>query len=381
VQEPSKGNNRFDVMTKISKYFLKFVKYPYQYQFLIKLFLILHRLNLDYISAVVMSVYSKQLTSKSRNSIDRLPLKRYRVLAFDRPQFHEDLIEITRRTSIEVIYFPLLMYSTFFRSFSPGYLKNQVKYHTYNLPKELKYKQALYKACESVLSPLLKYLNIAAIISGNTDYGLEQAWMEASKKLNIPWISVVKEGISTDYGFSWSVNHYSDERLIFKGTKMTVMCERRKEAMVEAGVAKEEDIIVTGLPRTDLVFETVSNMNYSKTKQENWILLFAFNNEPLPVLWNDILSMFTELAKNFTNNKLKFVIKTKDISDQEEVQNNLKKMNLLKDVIVSNKLSFREIVENSILIIGYRSTALVPYFCTSIIKNKKIMQPFSEGLQ
>jgi len=24
---------------------------------------------------------------------------------------------------------------------------------------------------------------------------------------------------------------------------------------------------------------------------------------------------------------------------------------------------------------------LVPYFCTSIIKNKKIMQPFSEGLQ
>jgi hypothetical protein len=313
-----------------------------------------------------MLIYAKGLTSKLKAKINILPSKNYRVLAFDRPQFHEDLIEINRRTDIEVMYFPMLMYSTFFRSFSPGYLKNQVKYHTYNSPEELKYKQVLCEACESVLPLLLKYLNIAAIISGNTDYGLEQVWMEASKKLHIPWISVVKEGMSTEYGFSWTVNHYSDERLQFNGTKMTVMCERRKRAMVEAGVAKEENIIVTGLPRTDLVFEAVSNMNYSKAEQENWVLLFAFNNEPLPTLWNDTLSVFTELAKNLTNEKIKFVIKTKDISDQGEVQSNLKRLNLLKNVTVINNLSFHEIVEKSALVIGYRSTAVVELMATDI---------------
>jgi len=31
--------------------------------------------------------------------------------------------------------------------------------------------------------------------------------------------------------------------------------------------------------------------------------------------------------------------------------------------------------------IHLQKKSLVPYFCTSIIKNKKIMQPFSEGLQ
>jgi hypothetical protein len=213
---------------------------------------------------------------------------------------------------------------------------------------------------------LLRYLNIAVIISGNTDYGLEQAWMEVSNKFNIPWISVVKEGMSTDYGFSWAVNHYSDERLRFKGNKITVMCERRKRAMVKAGVAREEDIIVTGLPRTDLVFETVNGMSLKKSNKENWVLLFAFNNEPVPILWNDTLSVFTRLAKNMTNDRVKFVIKTKDISDQEEVQSDLKKLNLLKNVAVSNKLSFQEIVKKSTVVIGYRSTAIVELMATDI---------------
>ena len=356
----------FIKMEKLIKFPLKFLRYPYHYKFLIRLFRVLHRFNLDHIIAAVMLIYTKRLTSKLKTKINILPSKNYRVLAFDRPQFRNDLIEINKRTDIEVMYFPMLMYSTFFRSFSPGYLKNQLKYHTYDSPEELKHKQALYKACKNVLPLLLKKLNIAAIISGNTDYGLEQPWMDVGRKFNIPWVSVVKEGMSTDYGFSWTVDHYSDERLRFKGNKITVMCERRKNAMVQAGVAKEEDIIITGLPRTDLVFETVNGMSLKKSNKENWVLLFAFNNEPLPILWNDTLSVFTELAENLTNKKLKFVIKTKDISDQEEMQSDLKRLKLSKSLIVSNKISFQEIVEKSILIIGYRSTAIVELMATDI---------------
>jgi hypothetical protein len=213
---------------------------------------------------------------------------------------------------------------------------------------------------------LKKLLGFEAMISANIDYSQDQVWIEAGKQFGIPFVAIVKEGVQSDAHYDWWIEHFSSMNFKFKGSKMTVFCERKKETLMLAGVAKDKDIIVAGAPRTDLLFDTLNSQD--NTYPKNWVVLFTFNYRfyNRHKLWHDTLLAFAKAASEISDNKIKFIVKARDHSDKIEVERILNQHGLLEYVKVRDDISLADIAKRGILAIGYNTTAIVEMMATNI---------------
>ena len=340
--------------------------YWFHRRVLSKLFKLLYERNLDKISAMLMFIYTKFYTFVKLRGVAIPKDKKHRILAFNRETFEKDLMEMAKRTDIEIVFFPPFIYGAFFTAFLPLYMKDQNKYHLYNSPDELKLKGVFQNACNRVFPYLRKLLRFEAMISANIDYAQDQVWIEAGKQFGIPFVAVVKEGVQSDAHYEWWIEHFSSMDFKFKGSKITVFCERKKETLLKSGVAEEKDIFVVGAPRTDLLFDALNSQDNAYPK--NWVVLFTFNYRWYKryKLWRETLLAFAKAASEISGGEMQFMVKSRDDSDTLEVEQILREKGLLGYVRVRSDISFADIARRGILAIGYNTTAIVEMMATDI---------------
>ncbi len=334
------------------------------------LFGFLHKKELDIMSAVLIFFSIKMYTLSRVLKAQQRGSKTHRVLAFDRETFEKDLAEIAKRTDIDILFFPMFVYGAFFSAFLPVYMKDQMEYHTFNSAEELRLKGILQNACNKVFPALKKWLKFDAMISANIDYAYDQAWVEAGKLNKTPFIALCKEGIQSESHFNHIFSYYKNTKLKFRGDKIAVLCERKKKALILSGVSNARDIIVTGIARSDSLLDSINCMGKSKmNRAEKWAVLFTFKHKFFNAhsLWRDMLCSFARAASGLSSSSnIRFMVKTRDISDKKETEKMLRKYGLLEYVSVEHNISFAEIVNKAVLAVGYNTTSIVEMMATDI---------------
>ena len=327
-----------------------------------------------------MFLYTKFHTWLKTRSVQVSKNKTHRILAFDRETFEKDLKELHRRTELEIIYFPMFVYGAFFTAFMPRYMKDQLRYHIYNSPKELELKDKFQTVCDRVFPFFQGYLKFNGVISANIDYPYDQAWIDAARKYNVPFISLIKEGVQSDAHFEWWVRHFSDPPFKFNGRKMTVFCDRRKETLLKAGVVGADGIVVVGAPRTDSIYDALSKKYKSDDHQGPLAALFTFGYaaNKRQVLWGNTLTAFARSASKLSENgSIEFMIKYRLDSDRIEIENTLSRENLKDSVHLSNSITFSELARRCVLAVGYNTTAIIEMMATEV---PIIVPHFAEAL-
>jgi hypothetical protein len=338
---------------------------------------------------------------KAKYCINPNKEKNLTILAFNRETFWKDLIELDSRTDLNMIYFPNFLLAAFADVILPGKFRSQVAYHInenkiftsrwiiaeagnnlYREPESTKIKEAYNRAVESVLLPLQKKLGFNSILTSNVQYYQDQGWINGCKLHNIPFLALCKEGKVSEQLFHEQILVFKELEFRFHGYKVAVFSEGAKEILVRSNVAEANNVVVTGCPRTDKLFDISRvgqsyNDHIGEKNDKKWIVLFDFyeyNGLPdyPPKLWRETIQSFLEAANQSSNSKMGrrksiFIIKTKSLHYSNKLKYYLSQ-NLInsKNILISHDIELEDIFYNSRVICGYISTILVKFMCTDI---------------
>jgi len=381
------------IMNKIESGFIRLLMHT---------FYLFHKRKLDWINALLMSIAIKINTQwiRLKYSIKPKSNPKYSILAFNREGFIKDLIEIDKRTDMEILYFPLMFYGKFAKTFLPPKLRSQLAYHVKDSSKEFKspwlkeavgnnvikeaedkkYKQRFMKASRRVIPFIRKWLLFDAIVSANVQYYQDQAWVEACKWIRIPFLVLCKEGLGNEFWYHQQIATFQELNFRFEGFKVAVHCQAVKDIMLKGGaVAKADDIEVTGAPRTDEVFNGYEQRKRLEASggagDEKWIVFFDFYHyhdlmfedslKRGQTLWEETLDGILTVASTCKYHDIKFILKTKWDVNTAKIRTILRdRYELDERVIVSHDITFTDIARKATLVIGFRTVALIEFMCT-----------------
>ena len=251
---------------------------------------------------------------------------------------------------------------------------------------ELKNKQEkLLVILESLLKNLEKFIYISAFVSFNFKYYAERELHEACKKNNIKFIACHKECNV----FDGEIEYYN--KILknvgkFKGDLITVYNERYKNLLIENNIFDPNKIIITGMPRADILFDKTGNSNnhiliflISTKRSLKYIYEASINNkisDQESVLdWDTLaqktISAIIDVAKN--NPSIQFIFKTKLKKDPQTLsQQNLIKNSGLKNCKIKYGGFSAKQIKNSKFVIGFNTTGIIE----SLIAEKKVLVPY-----
>jgi len=342
-------------------------------------FLLSYKLNLKifvflffYMYISIKKYYKIFILKNNKNNIT--------VITFWRQSFLKDQVELNKSKDVNLIMIKPYVWSTLTKIFYPKYMRGQIKYHLFVDIDSIKIK----KKAEQFIFPILRQLNkkqlADSFIVGNVDYMEHQSWGDAAKKLNIPFLVMLCEGYFTKYWHNRFINqeHFLAEtkfiydKVLVPGTSAINLAE-------EANIASEDDIIVTGYPRTDTTYAIFNKIKKVSSNEKNIILLIAFNepNYLADNLWTSVLDEFCNLAKN--NKDFTFIIKTKKptltSSLLDSMDKNQKNITNLK---VDDSFDIFEITEKLRVVISFTSTFLLEAMCGKL---PLIVPMWSDGIE
>jgi len=151
------------------------------------------------------------------------------------------------------------------------YLRSQVTDYCYKDIGDLETrenKKKYYNYLKSCISKLKKIIKFDAILSFNIFYYAERELQKVSKHLNIKYLVLMKEGISSkirDKQLIWTIKNLSGK---YFGDYVITYNKRRMRVLTDSGAVKKNQIKAIGVPRYDNIF------NYSKNLQQRKTLVY-----------------------------------------------------------------------------------------------------------
>ena len=380
-------------------YNIKYGVVRHIYKVLIKVIRFNSFFHLDYLNALFLIVFIEINTKiwKKRLGIDSKN-KRLKVLAFNREGFWKDLVEIDKRTDLDVIYFPQAIYTFYANAFLPGKLQSQLAYHVKDSSRIIKsiwirneigkniinektdyiYKQNLRESIRRIFDILHKTLGFDAILSSHIQYYQDQEWINVAEERGTPFVVLVKEGYGNKDQCQAQLIALAELEFKFHGALIGTHCATLKEMFLKAGVVDSaEKIIVTGAARTDAIMgHFVGYGDKPKVpdivNNEEWIVFFDFfhfhnmalidSYIDLQVLWEETLAVLVKLSGYKEGRNVKIIAKTKLDVNTIALNTYLKnKYGSNTELIVDDKLEFGEIAQKASMIVGFRTTALIEF--------------------
>ncbi len=356
------------------------------------LFHFFNKLNFQYVIAVILILYIKISTFlwKLRH-LGKINKKNgYSILAFNREVFNRDLIELERRTDLNIVIFPNTLYVIFANTFLPQYLRSQICYHCKSFGNEphllvvntikgsiipnyaeiRKIKIKFRNLIKKILPIIINKLKISALLSANVDYYPDQEWINACNEYGFPFLALDLESGRVDF----EKYNIPAEDVDFKlGVyRVAVYCQAGKNSLIKSDGLKENQIVVTGFPRTDLVYyeynRARNNKNIRKKyEKRKWVVLFDFKERDQKRLCEDTIEIFCRCAEQNTDKDTVFIIKTKGVGFTRDMVKFLKdKYGAKGKIFVDHNISFSDIACKAILLCGFTSTAIVKLMFTDI---------------
>ncbi len=321
---------------------------------------------------IYLSYFFLKLKTKKRyinNSQNRI-----NALVVDKAGFDTDLLPLQSTQKINLFLFPENWLMTIVKSFLDEKLHCQIEYHFHDDELSIKQKNKLESIFINILKYLQNKLDINVILVKNFDYFEHQDLCKAAKKLNLKIVVIYCESVTTEF----SANSFTEAKSIKKRVKfpfdlILVSGPNGKNLLVQNEVCNENEIVVTGYCRTDVIYNTsLENI----TKNRDLVVLFDFGFEDFlfydedgygaPKLAYSVTEEFGKLSKNFLN-EYKFVIKTRTNENVEKVYQYLKNFNVKKsDITVTGNLTMREVVKRAKLVVGYTSTTTLELLGTNL---------------
>ncbi|MFQ5889825.1 MAG: hypothetical protein ACE5JR_07205 [Gemmatimonadota bacterium] len=296
-----------------------------------------------------------------------------RVLAFDRPVFERDLLELSRRTDLDIFPLPAFVHTTLFLSFLPHRFKDQHRYHRLDTRNDQALKRRLQGVVERVFPTLRRLLRFDAVLTANVDYAQDQPWIDACERHGVPLLVLLKETISSDAHFQWIVAHYTELGFRFRGTLVLAPTRWMRKALLAAGVVDDGRVLVTGLPRNDSIADALRDGASRGAADRDWVVLFAFASQ-FPFtddfapreLWSEVLPAFLEAAAQHDVVTVRFIIKAKTPRDRKEIEASLARFPCRPNVELVERASLKEVIRRTRAAVGFNSTALVELMRTNV---------------
>jgi len=253
------------------------------------------------------------------------------------------------------------------------------------------------------LKILFKILKVDVVLSGNFSYAAEQEFAGALSELGIPFVALHKECLKTPALEPFYQEIYKTRKNPFQGTKICVYNEIEKRIQEAAGITSPENIIITGMPRLDLIHHLRQQLFISEnfSQKRPTILFLSFNIKAgLPIIGRKLPQHFEVLEEklerlNFNrlarfchlamlkiareNPEIKVIIKTKgDFMSHKTLDTFFgKNFDCPQNLKVVNGGDLLEVLKESTVVCGFNSTALLE----AIALNKPVIIPkFYEAL-
>jgi hypothetical protein len=319
--------------------------------------------------------YDSELTKKSKVN----------ALVFGRELFDKDIIELRKRTNLKLYIFPNEYYTMFADAILPNNLRHQLRYHLKSDVK--KYESSDITACveRKIIDPvrdekarkkmdhvvanikqiIISNLDLNCMITANINFYQDQSWQNAFRDNNLRVFVIFKEFFGTINSRREAIITGKELGLKFEGDLIFVFCEWAKEILLDSGEAEESKILVSGAPRTDVIYDL--NKNHRRFSQDNTkvVVLFDFFETENELLLKETLEIFSKLSVSKKYGKILFLIKTKSDNHSKSLIQFCEKNNIhFPKVEITSILDQKYILENALCFIGYQTSALVEYMIT-----------------
>lgn len=226
---------------------------------------------------------------------------------------------------------------------------------------------------------------VPVIMSANTDYWQETSMRQYCTNKNVLHYVLCRENLIIPHFRNVVITRQRESGLKFHG-HVAVFSNHMKEVFIEGGSCREDQITVTGAPRTDIWQDD------RPEQEKNTVLLLSFRTSLDPSMFYDAVDRFIEAARDFPD--FNFVVKCKEgRGDYAWMKEKMKEVGAPLNVQPEQHCDLRDLMERSKVIIGFNTLALtealltdarlmVPaWHDTDAFRDKLMMDPSDSELQ
>ncbi len=226
---------------------------------------------------------------------------------------------------------------------------------------------------------------VPIIMSANTDYWQETSTRQYCTDNDVLHYVLCRENLIIPHFRDIVISRQRESGIKFHG-HVAVFSNHMKEVFLEGGSCREDQITVTGAPRTDIW------QDERPAQEKDMVLFLSFRTSLDPDMFNDAVGRFIEAAREFPD--LNFVVKCKEgRGDYAWMQQKMKETDAPPNLRPEQHGDLRDLMERSKVIIGFNTLALteamltearliVPaWHDTEAFREKLMMDPADPELQ
>ncbi len=197
---------------------------------------------------------------------------------------------------------------------------------------------------------------VPVLMSANTDYWQETALRQYCTDHNVLHCVLCRENLIIPHFRKLVIERQRKSGIKFHG-HVAVFSHHMKEVFLEGGSCREDQITVTGAPRTDIWQDP------RPPQEPDTVLLLSFRTSLDPDLFYDTVDRFIAAARRFP--ELRFVVKCKEgRGDYAWMKQKMKASGAPPNLRPEQYGDLRDLMERSRVIIGFNSLALTEALLT-----------------
>ena len=290
------------------------------------------------------------------------------VLCLFRESFVKDIHEMRQRTDMR---FAMVMggFTRFQEIWFPEGMRIQTLYQSYRGSGRDRALVFSKRYAKHLVAYVEKKEPVQAVLSANFDYWQEEGLKQVCKEKNIPFVVLSREHPVVPVVCHTVTDWYVQSKYIFNGDLIAVAGDSTRTVLARIGtVCREEQVVVTGLPRFDAWRDVDCTLPWEERK---CITLLTFTEGYFADQgFVETLKVFLQAAEMHQNSGLRFLIKTKDARDQHLVRQMIPASQKMYVDCTAEEDLFR-VLPQSRCVVGYNSLSLVE----AVIAGSQLMIP------
>lgn len=279
------------------------------------------------------------------------------VVALSRPLFSKDLSELRKRTALNWVYINNEFLGHVQSAWCPAEMRFQTKYQNF---RGERYKNA-WKNLDSFGQHLVRELRartpVHALMTSHIDYWQAEGARLGAKRYDVPFLGLCREHMCLPIEQRTVREYYSGFR--YEGDSIAVFGEATRRIFIESGACAPNQIVVTGPPRLD-IWRDVNLDNF--TRDTLVLLSYRDPDYRAPGSFNEVLHLFLEAAQRHSNGNVRFVVKSKNLTDTDEIR--AVAGEFARFVEIDHQVALTSLLPTARLVIGFNSlSVLEAQFC------------------
>jgi hypothetical protein len=198
---------------------------------------------------------------------------------------------------------------------------------------------------------------VSAVLSANFDYWQDAGFKKACKGLDIPFLVLSREHPIIPRACEKVMEWYRQSQYHFDGTAIAVAGRSTRNVILNAKtICEPEQVIITGLPRYDAWRKVDTSL---KLEERPFVTLLTFARGYFAdQTFGEVLRLFCDAAMRHSHCPVKFLVKTKDAADTQQVRKQMADYGY-SGVQCDHDLDLFDVLPKSRMVVNYNSLSLL----------------------